>query len=219
MSSQPAILFDLDGVLVDSRAPITNCLGHALKAQGLPSRSPTSLERFIGPPLALVFAELTGHDKDSELVYACITSYLAHYQEASLRETAVFPSIPGVLEILSGSYRLAIATSKSKTFAKPLLAALDLSDNFEHVAAPDLSDHAQGKETTIGSALVALGTTHAVMVGDRSFDVLGAHACGIPAVGVTWGIGNRQELAGAGADVIIDDPKHLPQAVNGLLAI
>ena len=96
----------------------------------------------------------------------------------------------------------------------PLLAALNLNDNFEHVAAPDLDDHTQGKEATIGSALAVLETTQAVMVGDRSFDVFGAHACGIPAVGVTWGIGTRQELTGAGADVIVEAPKDLPSVVS-----
>ena len=53
------------------------------------------------------------------------------------------------------------------------------------------------------------------MVGDRSFDVVGAHANGIPAIGVTWGIGDAAELAGA--ERTIDDPSALPETVSGLL--
>ena len=55
------------------------------------------------------------------------------------------------------------------------------------------------------------------MVGDRSFDVPGAHANGIPAIGVTWGIGDQAELASAGAELVIDVPAGLPRAVRDML--
>jgi len=186
-----AVLFDLDGVLVDSRAAITSCIKHALDTQGLPEQTPDALERCIGPPLTLAFAELTGHPQDSELVLACLASYRARYAEASLRETTVFPGIPEVLAPLSAEHRLAVATSKPLAFAEPLLTALDLSDELDHVAAPDLDAHREDKETTIRSALSVLGAPRAVMVGDRSFDIIGAHACDIPAIGVSWGIGRH----------------------------
>jgi phosphoglycolate phosphatase-like HAD superfamily hydrolase len=63
-----AVLFDLDGVLVDSREPITTCINGTLAEHGLPHRPPASLERFIGPPLALVFSELTGQNVNSAIV-------------------------------------------------------------------------------------------------------------------------------------------------------
>ena len=55
------------------------------------------------------------------------------------------------------------------------------------------------------------------MVGDRSFDVLGAHANSIPAIGVTWGIGDHVELASAGAELVINLPATLPGGVRGIL--
>ncbi|MGP0100500.1 MAG: HAD hydrolase-like protein [Solirubrobacteraceae bacterium] len=66
-------------------------------------------------------------------------------------------------------------------------------------------------------ALSALGVSRAVMVGDRSFDVLGAHARGIPAIGVSWGIGSTHELRAAGAEVIVGAPHELPHKVSELL--
>lgn len=213
-----AILFDLDGVLVDSRAAISGCIDHALRAQGLAVPEVVSLERFIGPPLTLAFAELTGHPQDSPLVLACLAGYRTRYREVSLLETTVFPGIPETLTALSTHHRLAVATSKPHAFAEPLLAALDLLGLFEYLAAPELDVPHEDKRTTIRRALSALETTHAVMVGDRSFDVLGAHACGIPAVGVSWGIGSREELATAGADVIVDRPHDIGDAAADLLA-
>jgi phosphoglycolate phosphatase len=213
-----AILFDLDGVLVDSRVAISRCIGHALDAQGLSRPSVESLEQFIGPQLTSAFAELTGHSEDSELVLACLASYRARYRDASLLETTVYPRIPETLARLSEQYRLAVATSKPLAFAEPLLASLDLRVSFDCVAAPDLDAHQEDKAATIGSALRALGTTDAVMVGDRSFDIIGAHVCGIPAIGVSWGIGSRHELTAAGADAIIGTPDDLPRAIIDLLA-
>jgi phosphoglycolate phosphatase len=215
-ASNTAVLFDLDGVLVDSRAAISSCISHALTQQGLPDQQLDSLERFIGPPLTLAFAELSGHPEDSELVLACLASYRDRYRNVSLRETSVFPGIPDTLATLSEHHRMAVATSKPFAFAEPLLTTLDLRHRFEHLAAPDLDAHREDKQATIRSALSALETKRAVMVGDRSFDILGAHACGIPAIGVSWGIGNTHELTGAGADIIVDAPHELPGAITEL---
>ncbi len=216
IDANTAILFDLDGVLIDSRAAISRCINHALDAHGLSERPLDSLERFIGPPLTLAFAELTGQPQDSQLVLACLSSYRARYAKASLYETTVVPRMPDTLAALSACCRLAVATSKPRAFAEPLLSSLDLRDHFELIAAPDLDAHGEDKAATIRGALLALPITHAVMIGDRSFDVIGAHACDIPAIGVTWGIGSREELATAGADVIIDTPAELVPAIGHL---
>lgn len=217
IDTSTSVLFDLDGVLIDSRSAISSCINHALDAQDLPERPLDSLERFIGPPLTLAFAELTGRPQDSQLVLACLASYRARYAEASLRETTVVPEITDALTALSAYHRLAVATSKPRAFAEPLLTSLDLQHCFELIAAPDLDAHREDKAATIRSALSALRTTQAVMIGDRSFDIIGAHTCAVPGIGVTWGIGSRQELVAAGADALIDTPAELVQAVNHLL--
>jgi phosphoglycolate phosphatase len=130
----------------------------------------------------------------------------------------VVDGIPAVLGELGEQHRLAVATSKPLAFAEPLLVALDLRGALDHVAAPDLGAYHEDKAATIRSALHALGTQRAVMVGDRSFDIIGAHACDIRAIGVSWGIGTRDELADANADRIVGEPGELPGVVGDLLA-
>jgi phosphoglycolate phosphatase len=213
-----AALFDLDGVLVDSRAAITGCINYALAAQGLPEHAETKLHRYIGPPLAVAFAELTNQAPDSALVVSCMRSYRDRYAEASLRETAVVPGITDALSDLACTHRLAVATSKPVVFAEPLLVALGLRDFFDHVAAPNLSTPSEDKSTTIALALTALSPTRAVMIGDRSFDVIGAHEHGLPAIGITWGIGTASELTSTGADTIVEHPTELPAAARCLIA-
>jgi phosphoglycolate phosphatase len=218
-SSEPAVLFDLDGVLVDSRVPITGCLNHALAEHGLPRRSPEALQRFIGPPLASAFVELTGDPPDSPLVTSCVAAYHSRYATASLRETTVIPGVPDVLAPLAREFRLAVATSKTLVFAEPLLEALGLRHFFTAVAGPGMPARSEDKAQTIANALSALGApARGVMVGDRSFDIVGARAHALPTVGVTWGIGSREELEAAGADAVIDKPTQLPGAVIGLLS-
>jgi phosphoglycolate phosphatase len=211
------VLFDLDGVLVDSRAAITTSLNHALAEHGQPTRPPAELYHLIGPALADAFAELAGLPRDSDLVVACVASYRAHYRTESLRSTTLVPGMPDVLEQIATTRRVAVATSKPAAFAEPILATLGLRHLFVTVAGPDLNPFGETKAATIAKALEVAGRP-AVMVGDRRHDIAGAHANGLPAIGVTWGIGDANELRAAGADLLVDDPWELPGAAALLLA-
>ena len=167
------VLFDLDGVLVDSRAAFLNSMTLALTDLELPSFTREQLLPCIGPPLKVGFSGLLATAPEDPRVDALITAYRGHYATISLTDTTVSPGM------------------------REALAALD-----------------QTKAQTITQALERLGTTDAVMIGDRRFDVEGAHANGIPCIGVTWGIGSREELEAAGADTIIDDPLELDPALR-----
>jgi phosphoglycolate phosphatase len=213
-----SVLFDLDGVLVDSRAAITGCINHALVEHEFPARPPGDLHCFIGPSLADAFAELTDHPSESAVVASCLNSYRARYVEASLRETVVTPCIEIALGELAERYRLAVATSKPLAFAEPLLDTLGLLPLFTTVAGPDLSVQGESKASTIASSLRMLGQPkRAVMVGDRSHDIVGARFHSLPSIGVTWGIGSAKELLDAGADSIVDAPAELAASVKQLL--
>jgi phosphoglycolate phosphatase len=210
------VIFDLDGVLVDSRAVFLSCVNYAFTKLGLPTRPDAELLPYIGPPFAYAFGELLGVAHDAPVVHACIDGYRERYRTASLTETTVAPGIPEALAALDGR-RLAVATSKPKAFADPILAAMGIGEHFEVVAGPDLSARTEDKTETLARALHELGPTRAVMVGDRSFDVKAAHAHGLPAIGVTWGIGTAGELHDAGAERLIDRPDELRGAAAVLL--
>jgi phosphoglycolate phosphatase len=187
---------------------ISGAMNHALVANGFPPRPAAELHRFIGPPLALGFAELTGHPVQSDAVVDCVATYRERYAVTSLTETEVVAGIPEALDALRRSdHRLAVATSKAQTLAEPLLAALGLRDRFAAVFGPSLTERAEPKTTTLARAFAA----HAprALVGDRSFDVHAARAHGIRAIGVLWGIGSETELRAAGADAIARTPADL----------
>ena len=212
----PVVLFDLDGVLADSRVAITSCMNHALAAAGREPVEPSSLYPLIGPSLSYGFSSLLGVDPDAPEVAACIASYRSVYSEVSLRDTPTYPGVPEPLAAIAEAVpgrRLAVATSKPLAFAEPLVEALGFAGAFEAVFAPELDLHVESKTTTVARALEALGASTGTMVGDRHVDMEAAHAHGLRAVGVTWGFGTPEELLTAGADILVDTPAALPAAI------
>lgn len=195
-----AAIFDFDGVIIDSLPAVTTATNGALLAHGFTPRSAAELERFIGPPVLSVFAELTGAAQQSETVAACVATYHDLYRSVYLDQTRLIDGVPEVLAALE--LPLALATSKVREFVAPLLEHFGLQ--FAVVSAPEL---AEPKAQTVARAQRALGATDAVMVGDRHFDVEAAHACGLRTIGVTWGVGARDELSGA--EVVIEQPTEL----------
>jgi phosphoglycolate phosphatase len=205
-----AVLFDLDGVIVDSRRAFVGSVNHALTTHGLPAREPSELHPFIGPPMHGTFRELAG-----DLGDACVASYREHYTRTSARETVVFDGMREALAHLGSRVPLAVATSKPAAAAQPLLEALGLREHFAVLAGPSLEAEAEEKTVTLGRALAALdGGVSPVMVGDRLYDIVAAHNHGLAAVGVTWGIGDEAELLTAGADLIVHAPDELAAALG-----
>jgi len=195
-----AAIFDFDGVIIDSLPAVTTATNGALLAHGFTARSELELERFIGPPVLSVFAELTGAAEESEAVAACVATYHDLYRRVYLDQTRLMHGVP---EVLAGlTLPLALATSKAREFVAPLLEHFGLQ--FAVVSAPTL---AEPKRETVARAQRGLDAAHPIVVGDRHFDVDAAHACGLRAIGVTWGVGDRDELSGA--EVVVDRPAEL----------
>jgi phosphoglycolate phosphatase len=208
-----AVLFDLDGVLLDSRTAIVRCIEHGLRAHGVAVPPAGELERYIGPPLVDAFAELAG----PELADACLVSYRERYVHSSLEETTVAPGAREALAAVAASVPVAVATTKPWAFAEPLCARLGLAEHLRAIVGPELDATDEVKEVTVGRALAALGLgpgAAAPLVGDRHVDAEAARANGIPCVGVLWGIGDEAELRAAGADPIVREPAQLPAALG-----
>ncbi|WCB95428.1 5'-nucleotidase [Baekduia alba] len=208
-----AVLFDLDGVLVDSRTAFARSINAALVAHGLPEREDHELHAHLGPPLHRTFATLGAADEGQ--VDALVMSYRARYRATMTAESAVFAGIPEALDELAGTIPMVVATSKSQVLAEALLEQLGLRSYFGAVHGPSLQARDEAKSLTIARALDGLaGARRAVMVGDRKFDVLGARAHELPCIGVLWGIGGEQELREAGAVALAREPGELVELLG-----
>lgn len=215
-----AAFFDLDGCLVDSRAPISAAMNAALRDLGLPTMEPAELHDHIGPPLLEGFEQILGSlDSDPAQARQAVTAYRRAYPDLALRDTRPVPGIPALLARLHGSVTMMVVTSKPLEYAEPILEAIGLRSRFAAVLGPALDALTEPKATKLEEALALAGVAEherrsaAVMIGDRMHDVAAGKRCGTSTIGVTWGIGDRAELARAGADVIVDHPSEVSSAV------
>ena len=208
-----AALFDLDGVLVDSRVPFARCLNAALEAHGFAARPAAELHRYLGPPLYLTFLEMTGDEATAE---SCLRAYRSRYATTMVAETPVFPGIREAVRMLAASVPLVVATSKSRPLAQALLDGLELSGDFSAIVGPPLEALDESKVETVARALLEVdGRAPVAMVGDRRFDMVAARAHGLRGIGVRWGIGSEEELREAGAEALAAEPAELPGLILG----
>lgn len=203
-----AILFDLDGTITDSAPGITASIARTFEALGLPVPDAEELLAYVGPPLLESFRLRAGMSEEE--AWKAILLYRADYSGAAL-DTAVYPGVAGLLErIKAAGIPLALATSKPESTAVRILDAFNLTKNFTVVCGASDDETRSAKADVVAEALRRLelqghDVSRAVMVGDRSYDALGAAANGVPAILVEWGYGSPAEAAEAIATVCSTD--------------
>lgn len=195
------ILFDLDGTLTDSGEGIIRSTMYALEEFGLPVPNREALRFVVGPPLEDSFRKL---GVPEERIMEAITTYRKRYNTLGKFENFPYPGIRELLEKLAAKgHRLYVATSKPEAVSIEILEHFDLSRYFTRIcgASGDLSR--SSKASVIAYLLEQCGDVeNTVMVGDTAFDILGAKAHNIPAIGVAWGYGLVEDMENAGAAAI-----------------
>lgn len=207
------ILFDLDGTLTDPGEGITNSVAYALRKLGQTPPPRTELESYIGPPLVESFGKLAGLDRPTAEL--AVKYYREYFAETGIFENELYLGVHHMLQRLRDAGAvLCLATSKPTVFALKILEHFDLTKYFHQVVGSELDGRRIKKADVINYALELLEVTdksRVVMVGDREHDTLGAAACGVYSVGVTYGYGSRQELTDNGAGHIVDSVEELTE--------
>lgn len=204
-----AVVFDLDGTVIDSRQPFVRSLNHTFEHYGRPTRAAEDLYPYLGPPTQETFGALFADTP--ELIGEAIEFYRSYFASLGAEGTEVYPGLRELLGSLQGRVPLAIATSKLLSMSERVLTALDLRSFFDVVCGPAAGVTDEPKRVTLGRALEELGNPkRAVMIGDRLHDVHGAAAHGLPAIGVLWGAGSERELREAGATAIVSEASEVP---------
>jgi phosphoglycolate phosphatase len=210
------VLFDLDGTLIDSEQGIVNSIEYALSKLGVASPSRESLRAWIGPPLRAAFPLVLGDDP--ELIERAVDHYRERFSGVGWLEHTVYPGIGDVVDTLAArGDRLAVVTTKADLYAERIVRSLPFGARFERVYAAPPGSRGSEKASMIAQALTdfSVDASNAVMIGDRHFDIEGARANGVRAIGIGWGFGTREELQDAGADAIADTVEQL----GGLLQV
>jgi len=195
----PALIFDLDGTLTDSKPGILGCLRKVLDFHRIDAHGP--LDRFIGPPVEEWAVELLPNASPEDRA-TLSRDYRACYDREGWKNNSVFP---GVLDMLIGlrdqGFPLYVCTSKHHRFAVRILDSFELSGYFSAIYG-DKAEYASHAKADLLAILLrehALDKSTVWMIGDRSFDIEAAHANGIPCVAAAWGYGSNEEYAQADA--------------------
>ncbi|MDD2462706.1 MAG: HAD family hydrolase [Desulfobulbus sp.] len=205
------LLFDLDGTLTDPKPGITRCIQYALSELGVDAPKADDLEWCIGPPLVQSFARLLPSD-DSEQIGQAVLLYRERFAEVGLYENRVYDGVPEALQTLQeGGYRLFLATSKPRVFAKRILDHFGLHPFFTKTFGSELDGQLTDKPSLVRHILAQTGgnPTQTMIIGDRKYDLLGGRANAIHAAAVTYGYGSEEELRRAGADMYFHSPQQI----------
>lgn len=194
------IMFDLDGTVTDSGRAITSSVAYALSRFGITGQPMEKLQTFIGPSLYDSFQrEYRMSEEDCE---KAVGLYRDIYEKERMYDVDIYAGIPELLEELKRKdLRVYLITSKPLVFTGKILERIGLSKYFDHVTAPELSDHSSDKKRLIDKTveMFTLDRNECVMIGDTAFDIKGAAGAGIDSIAVTYGYGDAGEMKAAGA--------------------
>jgi pyrophosphatase PpaX len=210
-----AVLFDLDGTLVDTVPFILAAVRHAFEGYG---RCPTDAEWIagIGTPLRTQLASFARGPDDVQPLF---DRYRAYWLEHHDRETRCFPGALEAVEALSrDGHPIGIVTAKIEQGAHRTLLHTGLSRFVRTVVGADSCANAKPHPEPVLLALTRLGypPSEAVLIGDSPHDVAAAKAAGAVAVAALWGACGRDALAAAGADRFLADVSEVPALVRSL---
>lgn len=206
-----AIVFDLDGTLVDSLPDIVWSFRAAFDDGGLPVPSDAQVRALIGAPLEDMAATFLD---DPVAIEGVCDAYRRIYPQHFTDRTEPFP---GVLDVLSdlraAGFRTAIATTKRTSMAERLVEAVGLASWIDHVQGTDGFPHKPAPDV-VHAALAALGARGTWMVGDTVTDLQAGRAAGLSTYGVSWGTHPAERLADAEPDVLEPDLERLRVVVR-----
>lgn len=218
MKKYPYILFDLDGMMVNTDDGVFNCVCYAHEKLGYPIPDMETLKKYMGPPLKYSFVNFSG--MTTEESEQALAFYRERYAATGLYEGHVFDGIPELLQALKEKgILLGTATSKPEEYASKILEHFDIAKYFDIMCGAELDGSVNHKHEVIELALKKLNNpdkARAVMVGDRKQDIDGAKLNGIKAIGVRFGYAEEGELEDAGSDYIAKDMEELTELLVSL---
>lgn len=213
-----AVLFDLDGTLVDSYAALADAVNYARRQHGLHDLATDTIREFVGEGLE----RLLQRAFDGKVPPTATDDFEARYDEICCAQSRVLADVEATLAALSRcGVAMAVCTNKPTAFSRKILEFLNLAPFFSAIVGPDV---AGARKPEAQHVLRTLQATHcapseALFVGDMPVDVEAAHNSGIAAAVVATGSSTSTALKAAGPDHYLDRLADLVQIVrNGASA-
>ena len=214
-----AVVFDLDGTLLDTLEDLTASTNAALEQNGMPVRTLDEVRSFVGNGIGnLIARAVPNQGKEHPQFKAALDAFVAHYAEHSRDNTRPYDGIMEALDALEAKgIKLAIVSNKVD-FAVKELSALYFGKRMLAAIGDDPSRRRKPAPDSVFTALEHMGVQpeEAVYVGDSDVDVFTAHNAGLPCCAVTWGFRSEESLIDAGADLIAHTPEEMMNLILGM---
>jgi len=208
-----AVIFDLDGTLVNSLQDIADSMNRVLAAKGFTTYDYDSYRYFIGRGLRnLVGKTLSDEQRSEENITELYAELLKDYQINLLQKTALYKGIPDLLDAIEQrGFKMAIFSNKADHFTQKIVR--ELMSDWKMDVVLGSKEATPRKPDPTGALMICklleISPEEVLYVGDTSVDMNTATAAGFFPVGVTWGFRTKEELLESGAKAIIDEPLEL----------
>jgi len=202
-----AVIFDLDGTLLDTLGDLHAAVNHALRAFGFPERSLDEVRRFIGNGVVKLMQRATPENTDEETESKCLEVFREYYLIHMRDMTAPYEGVVDLIEelrakgiktaVVSNKFHEAVYELCRDYFPCLIDEAIGVSAERERKPSPVNVYKALGK--------MVVNADECIYIGDSEVDVQTAHNAGVKCIGVTWGFRDKEELLKAGAEIIADN--------------
>ncbi len=213
-----AVIFDLDGTLLNTIEDIADSCNHVLNLLGHPPHPTQAYNYFVGHGIrSLVQSILPEAHRSKVEIDNGVALVSDHYNNNWKSKTRIYPGIVGLLKSLSHkNLPINILSNKNESMVQTMVCSFLPEFSFTNVWGA--IDHAE-KKPHPGRALAMAATlgikpSDFMFIGDSKVDMQTAKNAGMISVGVTWGFRTRKELQEHEAQIIIDQPMEFWQAIN-----
>lgn len=210
-----AIIFDLDGTLIDSVLDLANSVNHTLTKLDLPPHTTEEIKSFVGDGVQKLLKRSLGMTHIGKFPEA-FAIFMAHYGKHCMDNTVLYPKVAETIPYLAEKYSLGILTNKSVTFSHKILTALGVDTYFKEMLGGDSLP--TKKPDPAGILYLADKwsidpVNEMVMVGDHATDIEVGRRAGCKTVFIEGGIGEKRGLI---PDLVIHSITELPNLLESL---
>ncbi len=216
MDRPAALVFDLDGTLIDSRRDITTAINRMRADLALPAIPLEAVVTMVGEGARLLVERALGPGFPPEEIDRALVRYLGHYEDVCLDETEAYPGIEEMLEELKGRYPLALLSNKGEALSRKVLAGLGLTRFFGEILGGDSLPTRKPDPAGLRVLAERLGIPleRLLLVGDTWIDAETAHNAGCAFALVEWGFPRPPKLDGIEADLKVAQAGELTAALR-----